>query len=253
MWQNANLYKALTGKVLEYPDEDGDDSTGPEEQDDVKETPKDGGTGIDEEKPSTENGSPSREELHQNGLKKTPSKGSVLSRLSADNVHRHEHPPYFRWQGTFRAGILKLLKDPNSWLDTAGVGIVSKIVGDADYVFQQVDIDGNGHVDREELKQLFNLLECYVSPQELDEVFNELDTDGDGTVSFFIFLERTSFCVLMYMAHHRLFPHPKSRYRLVKRNSPNGIVNQKKESCLKSVMYSTRLMLTIPTRSTKTS
>jgi sodium/potassium/calcium exchanger 2 len=253
MWQNANLYKALTGKVLEYPDEDCDDSTGQEEQDDVKETPKDGGKGIDEEKPSTENGSPGREELQQNGLKKTPSKGSVLSQLSADNLHRHEHPPHFRWQGTFRAGILKLLKDPNSWLDTAGVGIVSKIVGDADYVFQQVDIDGNGHVDREELKQLFNLLECYVSPQELEEVFNELDTDGDGTVSFFIFLERTSFRVLMHVAHHRLFPHPKSRYRLVKRNSPNGTVNQKKESCLKSVMYSTRLMLIIPTRSTKTS
>ena len=178
MWQNANLYKLLTGKVLEYPDEDGDDSTGPEEQDDVKETPKDSGKGDDE------NGTPSREELQQNGLKKTPSKGSVLSQLSADNIHRHEHhQPHFRWQGTFRAGILKLLKDPNSWLDTAGVGIVSKIVGDADYVFQQVDIDGNGHVDREELKQLFNLLECYVSPQELEEVFNELDTDGDGTVS----------------------------------------------------------------------
>jgi hypothetical protein len=78
---------------------------------------------------------------------------------------------------------LKLLKDPHSWFDTAGVGIVSKIVGDADYVFQQVDIDGNGHLDREELKQLFNLLECYLSSQELEEVFLELDADGDGTVS----------------------------------------------------------------------
>eukprot|EP00539_Tryblionella_compressa_P002438 CAMPEP_0178737298 /NCGR_PEP_ID=MMETSP0744-20121128/2897_1 /TAXON_ID=913974 /ORGANISM="Nitzschia punctata, Strain CCMP561" /LENGTH=800 /DNA_ID=CAMNT_0020389825 /DNA_START=358 /DNA_END=2760 /DNA_ORIENTATION=+ len=187
MWQNANLYKALTGKELEYPDEDDDDddeSTGPEEQDDVAKETDDKVGENGEEKPSTSN-TPSREELKE-GLKKTPSKGSILSQLSASHVYHHAHPnqsPHFRWQGTFRAGILKLLKDPNSWLDTAGVGIVSKIVGDADYVFQQVDIDGNGHVDREELKQLFNLLECYISPQELEEVFNELDTDGDGTIS----------------------------------------------------------------------
>lgn len=176
MWQNANLYKALTGKVLEYPDDESDNPTGPGE-DDVKEEAR-GDT-------TKENVAPSRNDMQESGLKKTSSKRSVLSELSAKNIHRHHHTnsPHFRWQGTFRAGILRLLKDPDSWMDTAGVGIVSKIVGDADYVFQQVDIDGNGHVDREELKQLFNLLECYVSPQELEEVFNELDTDGDGTVS----------------------------------------------------------------------
>ncbi|KAL3916990.1 MAG: hypothetical protein SGILL_004921 [Bacillariaceae sp.] len=183
MWQNANLYKLLTGKVLEYPDEDddGDDSTGPEEQDEARTEDANNAEGAEESATA-----PSREEMQANGLKKTPSKGSILSELSANKVHHSGHAdnsPHFRWQGTFRAGILKLLKDPNSWLDTAGVGIVSKIVGDADYVFSQVDIDGNGHVDREELKQLFNLLECYVSPQELEEVFNELDTDGDGTIS----------------------------------------------------------------------
>ena len=67
-------------------------------------------------------------------------------------------------------------------MEHAGMGIVAKIAGDADYVFRQVDIDGNGHIDREELKQLFNLLECYISPTELEEVFNELDEDNDGTV-----------------------------------------------------------------------
>jgi K+-dependent Na+/Ca+ exchanger-like protein len=179
MWQNAKLYKAITGKVLEYPDEDNDDdSTGPDKQDGA---PKDDKMIRDEENAVTS----SREEMQSKGLEKTPSKGSVLSELSAKKfIHGGAgHAPHFRWQGTFRAGILKLLKDPNSWLDTAGVGIVSMIVGDAGYVFSQVDIDGNGHVDREELKQLFNLLECYVSPQELEEVFIELDTDGDGTIS----------------------------------------------------------------------
>lgn len=155
MWQNANLYKAITGEVLEYPsDEENDDANA--------------------EEPKGRNGS----------LGKSSSKRSVLSGLdNPTNDPDHLPSPHFRWQGTFRAGILKLLKDPDSWMDTAGVGIVAKIAGDADYVFSQVDMDGNGHVDREELKQLFNLLECYVSARELEDVFHQLDEDKDGTVS----------------------------------------------------------------------
>lgn len=167
MWQNANLYKALTGKVLEYPDEDDDDDEG-----ETPVTPASNGHGGQEAAADA------------SSLHRTSSRASVLSNLSAKGLEGHGgQSPHFRWQGTFRAGILKLLKDPDSWMDTAGVGIVAKIAGDADYVFQQVDMDGNGHVDREELKQLFNLLECYVSPTELEEVFNQLDEDKDGTIS----------------------------------------------------------------------
>jgi sodium/potassium/calcium exchanger 2 len=166
MSQNAKLYKALTGKELEYPDED--DTAGQEEQDDAEKAAAGGG-----------------EDDKRSSLKKTSSKNSVLSQLSAGHLHRKGHMPYAQWQGTFRAGILKLLKDPESWLDAAGAGIVSKIAGDADNVFAQVDIDGNGHVDREELKQLFNLLEVHITPQALEEVFKQLDVDGDGTVREF--------------------------------------------------------------------
>eukprot|EP00934_Nitzschia_sp_Nitz4_P001980 Nitzschia sp. Nitz4//scaffold14_size191712//98347//100628//NITZ4_001725-RA/size191712-snap-gene-0.154-mRNA-1//-1//CDS//3329536933//1980//frame0 len=158
MWQNANIYKAITGLELEYPDEDDDD---------------------DEPKPDEQEAAQDDE----HGMNRDGSRNSVVSRVSAQALEGATHTPHFRWQGTFRAGILKLLKDPDSWMDTAGVGIVAKIAGDADYVFQQVDRDGNGHVDRDELKQLFNLLECYVSPAELEEVFNSLDEDKDGTIS----------------------------------------------------------------------
>jgi Ca2+-binding EF-hand superfamily protein len=82
-------------------------------------------------------------------------------------------------------------------MDTAGVGIVAKIAGDADYVFSQVDMDGNGHVDREELKQLFNLLECYITPDELEEVFNQLDEDHDGTVSLHLKRKSNASCILI--------------------------------------------------------
>jgi len=150
MWQNGNIYKAITGKVLEYPDED-------EEEGDKEESK----------------------------AEEAADKASVVSSAGATPAYGGDGKPRgFLWHGTFRAGILKLLKDPQSWLDTAGVGIVSKIAGDATYVYQQVDVDNNGHIDREELKQLFNLLEVYISPKELEEVFVALDEDGDGTVSY---------------------------------------------------------------------
>mmetsp|Transcript_35140 Transcript_35140/g.85098 ORF Transcript_35140/g.85098 Transcript_35140/m.85098 type:complete len:743 (-) Transcript_35140:1249-3477(-) len=170
MWQNANLYKAITGKTLDYADEE---EMPPPPQED-----KDTNGAAEESANNDEEGG------DQNGMKRQGSKSASLSsNISNGGLHHGHHPAHFRWQGTFRAGILKLLKDPDSWMDTAGVGIVAKIAGDADYVFSQVDIDGNGHVDREELKQLFNLLECYITPRELEEVFNQLDEDKDGTIS----------------------------------------------------------------------
>eukprot|EP00980_Cylindrotheca_fusiformis_P030490 scaffold24900_cov137-Cylindrotheca_fusiformis.AAC.2 len=177
MWQNANLYKCLTGKTLEYPDEDDGPPPPPAVDTVVEESPH-----TDEEAAGGGGGVGSGRGIKRQGSK-SASINSTLTTPGGLRGGGHGHPAHFRWQGTFRAGILKLLKDPDSWMDTAGVGIVAKIAGDADYVFSQVDIDGNGHVDREELKQLFNLLECYISPRELEEVFNQLDEDKDGTIS----------------------------------------------------------------------
>lgn len=61
--------------------------------------------------------------------------------------------------------------------------MVAKIIGDADHVFEQVDKDGNGSIDGEELQQLFELLECHATASELRDVFVELDTNGDGVIS----------------------------------------------------------------------
>lgn len=159
MWQNANIYKAITGQELEYPDsdEDGDDGDG---------------DGADQNGEIGEGGDPERPRMPR--------------RLSAGqigaNMKTTDSIGHFRWQGTFRAGILKLLRDPESWIETAGVGIVAKIAGDADYVFRQIDSDGNGNIDKDELKKLFEVLECNLSQTELDQVFAELDENGDGTV-----------------------------------------------------------------------
>lgn len=153
MWQNANIYKAITGKELECPDEeDGEDDA-------------DKG-GVDPESPQT------------------------VKPLSARDINatlgKTDSAKHFRWHGTFRAGILKLLRDPESWVETAGVGIVAKIAGDADYVFRQIDTDGNGSIDRSELRRLFEVLDCNLSDQELESVFKELDANGDGEVRIHI-------------------------------------------------------------------
>jgi hypothetical protein len=201
MWQNKNLYKAITGKVLEYPDEDEEDDTdlAIEAAASLAHSANSNGNsngnskvGDNKEKPTaTEDTSESASTSKDSGgggmrgaLKKELSKSSIHSQVSQLSAKHSEHShPHFRWQGTFRAGILKLLKDGDSWMDTAGAGIVSKIIGDADYVFEQVDKDGNGHIDKDELRQLFDLLECYATAVELDEVFVQLDTNGDGVVS----------------------------------------------------------------------
>ena len=232
MWQNANIYKLLTGKVLDCPSEDESSKNGADDNNEKEEHIPEAHAG------SALGDRPS--------INKIGSKGSVISTLSARELAAKTSHPHFRWQGTFRAGILKLLRDPESWVDAAGVGIVSKIAGDADYVFQQVDIDGNGQVDREELKQLFNLLECYVSSEELEEVFNQLDEDKDGTVrsdSEFSnsFLSRLIIFIACVFA----------ALRLAKRNLQTGIADQKKEFFLKFGMSSIKLMSINPTPLTR--
>lgn len=156
MWKNADMYKYLTGKELEYPEDDDDGDDGGDG--------KRSGSAVD------------RPESHRN-----PSSATGSMHLS-NIVINHMPSSYFCWQGTFRAGILKLLRHPNSWVETGGVGIVAKLAGDADAVFREIDENGDGHIDRDELKRLFTALDCSMTDVELEEVFNSLDEDKDGVI-----------------------------------------------------------------------
>lgn len=146
MWKNADIYKKITGKELEYPDED---------EEEEEEEPEGDPEGPKKRRPSGSSNSVYN-----------PSRGK----------------DYFRWQGTFRAGILKLLRNPESWVDTLGNGIVARIYGDCESVFKQIDENKDGSIDKNELKRLFELLECQVTQAELDDVFDSLDIDKDGTI-----------------------------------------------------------------------
>mmetsp|Transcript_23334 Transcript_23334/g.64890 ORF Transcript_23334/g.64890 Transcript_23334/m.64890 type:complete len:786 (+) Transcript_23334:387-2744(+) len=220
MWKNAALYKAITGKELEYPDEDDDedddDNDGGKQvevsNDDDSQVIKQ--TAPKNEGPIAENGgslvktgtttkgddqgsdaaaseattskfddeSPTGEDLEKAadrpGIgKRQTSNGSIVSLINQAPVG------HMRWQGTFRAGILKLLRDPGSWTTVGGVGIVAKIAGDADYVFKTIDKNGDGEIDKEELGELFERLGAEMTDEELGEVFSQLDQDNDGVIS----------------------------------------------------------------------
>jgi len=192
MWQNQNIYEKLTGKHLEEPDEDEDEDiqNGDEKKEKLgKGQAKTGLTrkSSKESVQSSKSQTGLTRQLSKESVQSSKSQASGASKISLRQGSEHSsggsNYPHFLWQGNFRAGILKLLKDPDSWADTAGTGMVAKIIGDADVVFEQVDKDGNEYIDGDELEQLFELLECHATPSELREVFLELDTNGDGVIS----------------------------------------------------------------------
>lgn len=83
----------------------------------------------------------------------------------------------------FRAGVLKLLRDPESWVSTAGVGLVAKIAGDVDEVFRLCDTNGDGNIDGEELKEILRRLDMELTKEEVDNIREELDSTGDGLIN----------------------------------------------------------------------
>jgi Ca2+-binding EF-hand superfamily protein len=79
---------------------------------------------------------------------------------------------------------LTLIRDPDSWLDKARVGFVSKIAGNVDEVFDFVDENGDGELSREEVQKCFNKLEDHpISESELSKIMDDLDTNNNGRVS----------------------------------------------------------------------
>lgn len=90
----------------------------------------------------------------------------------------------FKYHTTFRAGLLTLIQEPDSWLDKARIGLVSKIAGNVDEVFAFVDENDDGTISREELQKCFNKLEDQPVPEsELDQIMGDLDKNRNGRVS----------------------------------------------------------------------
>uniref|UniRef100_A0A7S4JC99 EF-hand domain-containing protein n=1 Tax=Odontella aurita TaxID=265563 RepID=A0A7S4JC99_9STRA len=85
----------------------------------------------------------------------------------------------FLQPGSFRAGIVKLIRDPKSW---TGISLVTKIKGDVNTVFSHVDTDGDQMVNKEELRKVFEELKCDLNDTEFDQIYDELDEDKSGMI-----------------------------------------------------------------------
>ena len=187
MFFNRKIYKFITKKDLPKDGEEADHAAG------------DSGTG--------ENGDNFDQENDKGNEDGDSADASLHSSRSVNfgtyvNSHRNNHD--FRWPGTFRAGVLKLLREPKSWVTTAGVGIVAKMAGDSHSVFQTVDINGDGKIDRDELERLFSQLDCHISRDEMDGVFRELDPNEKGFVSFLfcLSLHRSTLSLYVTVSRH---------------------------------------------------
>jgi len=82
----------------------------------------------------------------------------------------------------FRAGIVQLLSNPASWAKKLGVGVVSRMAGNVDEVFDKVDADHSGSIDKDELRKCLEDLDYHPSDAELDEIMVNLDKSKDGLI-----------------------------------------------------------------------
>jgi sodium/potassium/calcium exchanger 2 len=145
----------------------------------------------------------------------------------------------FKYHTTFRAGLLTLIRDPDSWLDKARVGFVSKIAGNVDEVFDFVDENGDGELSREEVQRCFNKLEDHpISESELTKIMDDLDTNNNGRVSLLY--------VLPFIDDTISFPHTfSSKPRSQNLSSELGIFTLRIISKNKSRRFSINTILTI--------
>lgn len=51
-------------------------------------------------------------------------------------------------------------------------------------LFQSIDRDHNGHIDKNELRSAFNRAGLVITSSKLNQFFSEVDTNNDGTISF---------------------------------------------------------------------
>lgn len=103
--------------------------------------------------------------------------------VTVDKPIEKDNGANFVRPSTFRVGILQLLTSKNSITETAGIAFVSKIKGDVNVVFERIDKNKNGEIDKEELRLC--LLELGTPEEELtsdkiDECMAEIDKNSNG-------------------------------------------------------------------------
>eukprot|EP01084_Bolivina_argentea_P152208 265551_1 len=121
---------------------------------------------------------------HPNKIHRTATK--VALEDFHDNIDRSKMNSVFvaeedLFKTTFRAGMINiLLADKWNWEDVASITVVNSICGDVHQTFDELDADGDGYLDIDELGQLLDGLHADVSQNPIETLMQELDTNDDG-------------------------------------------------------------------------
>jgi len=83
---------------------------------------------------------------------------------------------------TFSVSLFTLMTADAKLSEIAGVHIVARMKGNMEATFQQVDKDGSGFIDKEELREVLQKLGGAVTDEEVDACFTELDEDSNGKI-----------------------------------------------------------------------
>lgn len=84
---------------------------------------------------------------------------------------------------TFRASVLQMMTSKDSTVEATGVALVTRIKGDVNEVFDKLDENSNGELDKAELKELLEALgteASHLTPDEIQKMLLQI-TDGEGT------------------------------------------------------------------------
>jgi len=111
--------------------------------------------------------------------------GEVRARPVSDSrrLHTEEQVSLLR-PHDFRSGILKMLTSEKDIFDDMSLQMVIKFKGDVREAFDKFDVDQSGFVCKEELVGLFTYLEAEPSQAQLETALQDLDSNGDGEISF---------------------------------------------------------------------
>ena len=93
----------------------------------------------------------------------------------------------------FRVGFLKLATNNASVLDHASLSIVYKLKGTVKELFEQLDVDKSGELERNEIETMLNFLfsgtSTTVTTAHVDEIMKELDLNNNGAITLPDFTE----------------------------------------------------------------
>jgi sodium/potassium/calcium exchanger 2 len=103
-------------------------------------------------------------------------------RIGDENIAEKKPTVNGHGTNTLRAGLLNLFMGKGSLLEKVGIAMITSISGDVHAVFRRLDSSGDGFIDRDELKELMEMLGTVVTEDEIDSALYELDENNDGKV-----------------------------------------------------------------------